>query len=54
MVQLFFLRGWLEKRLVFRANIEPDSQDVFLHVRLIRTLPYFEILLSATFKKWGA
>ena len=47
----FFLGIGLEKGLVFRANIEPDSQDVFLHVRLIRTLPYFEILLSATCKK---
>ena len=44
----FFLEEGLEKRLVFRANIEPDSQDVFLHVQLIRTLPYFEMLLSAT------
>ena len=35
----------LEKRWVFRATIEPDSQDVFLQVQQFRTLPYVVRLL---------
>jgi hypothetical protein len=35
----------LEKGRVFRATIEPDSQDVFLQVQQFRTLPYVVRLL---------
>jgi hypothetical protein len=48
------LTDTLEKGPVFRATIEPDSQDVFLHVQLFRTLPYFELILSATWILMGA
>ena len=41
----FFSRQALEKRLVFRATIEPDSQDVFLQVQQFRTLPFVAIPL---------